>query len=472
MSRLAALALLLLTSPAIASEAPTAPNAARAASFGAVGDGSTDDAAALRTGNGAVAIPGVGFGSLMLDSAPGYALGTGVRLYGGQQWKGGGATQGLKCNAATEPCTTLNGDFSALYNLPLTFTGPANSQSSVGVQIGTGEQGSSPVLRDVRVHGFGLGVDILSNVTGKLDNLTVDSFASPQIGIRHRNIANSDAGDWTYSGVTVSHPIGQGRLVSYESGGGMKVVSFKGLGGTIGWDMNLPDGTATQDFQFSASSIENSSVACMKFARQPGGMTGVFGNISIVGNEFAGCPYALWFAGPGPQNAVVTGNNFSAISGVPIRLDPGSNNVVVGKNSIDGAIMVQDNRTGFSDEYGFLDRSDTVALYAPDGTNWRTAYTINLPPYRGASIHIVLEGVIQGVGSFTRDEEFLLTSTGSGPLTVTGKSGTAAGLPIGFLIDTSAPNAARILYRMTTAGGPLQGTATIVPLGKMVSVSR
>ncbi|MBN6824579.1 right-handed parallel beta-helix repeat-containing protein [Methylobacterium organophilum] len=443
--------------------------AARASTFGAVGNGTEDDAAALRAGNTAVFTAGQGGGSLTLDSYPGYRLNSGVVLNNSQQWRGGGATQGLKCSVATGPCTTLIGSYSALYNLPLTFVGTSGS-GSVGVQMGAGEQGTAPVLRDIRIIGFDTGVDIQSNVVGKLDNVSVDG--SKDIGIRMRNITNSDAGDWTWLGVKVDNFSQSGDLVSYESGGGLKVLGFKGLGGDIGWHMKLPDGTATQDFQFSGNSIENSGTACMKFERASGGTTGLYGNISIVGNEFAGCPYGLWFADAGAANAVIEGNNFSSISGAPIRLDPGANNIVIGKNTITGPILVQDNRTATTDEYGFIDRSDTVAINSGSTTVYNTAYTVTLPPFRGASIHVVFEGTIQGAGSFTRDEEFLLTSNASGALTVTSKSSTTAGVAISFVVDTSVSNTAKINYKLASGTGPLQGTATIVPLGKMITVSR
>ena len=242
--------------------------------------------------------------------------------------------------------------------------------------------------------------------------------------------------------------------------------------GTVLQLLKLPDGTATQDFQFSGNSIENSGTACMKFERVAGGTTGVFGNISIVGNEFAGCPTGLWFAGPGASGAVITGNNFSSISGFPIKLDPGANNIVVGQNTVTGAVSLQDNRTAFADEYGFLNRADTVAIDTSSSTNYAYAYHVTVPPFRSASIHLVLEGVIQGVGGFVRDEEFLLTNTGAGPLVVTQKSSTQGGsATIDFAVGTNTPGVADLGYRLNQ-GGRIQGTATIVPLGKMVSVSR
>jgi hypothetical protein len=445
------------------------PNAGRAASYAVAGDGVTDDAASLRAANDAVKTPGRGGGSLILDSYLGYVLGTGVSLGVGQQWSGAGATVGLKCKVSTGPCATLIGNYSAIYNLPLTFEG-TTGQGSVGVQIGAGEQGSSPVLRDSRIIGFDIGLDIQSNVVGKLDNVSIDG--SKKIGIRIRNITNSDSGDWTWTGVKVDNDSADGHLVSYESGGGLKVLGFKGLGGAIGWHMNLPDNAKTQDFQFSGNSIENSSIACMKFERERKGTKGVFGNISIVGNEFAGCPTGLWFAGPGPSGAVITGNNFSSISGYPIVLEPGVNNIVVGENTFTGAVLLRDNRTGFSDEYGFLNRADTVAIDSSSSTIFSYAYHVTIPAFRSASIHLVLEGVVQDIGPFVRDEEFLLTNSGSGPLIVTPKSSTTGGkAAIEFAVKTDTPGMADIGYRLK-GGRRLQGTATILPLGKMISVSR
>ncbi|OXE37756.1 hypothetical protein CCS92_34910, partial [Methylobacterium radiotolerans] len=63
----------------------------------------------------------------------------------------------LKCKVAAGACATLIGNYSGLYNLPLTFVG-INGLGSVGVQMGAGEQGSSPVLRDSRIIGVDTGI--------------------------------------------------------------------------------------------------------------------------------------------------------------------------------------------------------------------------------------------------------------------------------------------------------------------------
>lgn len=459
----------VLVAPLPAHAQAVSANAKRAAPLGVVGDGTTDDAAHLAKAAESISTSGIGAGALMLDSVPGYALTSGVTMPNGQQWQGGAATKGLRC-MGPGPCLTTIGSNSGVFNLPLTFVG-GDPARSVGVQMGAGEQGGSPVLRDLSISGFGIGVDVRSNVTGKLDNVTVND--SRTAGIRFNNVTNPDAGDWTFSGTTVSQPNGQGDLVLYQSGGGLKVTGFKGLGGAVGWHLSLPDGTKTQDLQFTTNSIENSTIACMKFERAAGDTKGVFGNITIVGNEFAGCPYGAWFAGPGISGAVVEGNAFSMTSGAPIRLDPGANNIVVGRNSTDAKVMVQDNRTGFLDEYGFVDRADTVAIASSSASNWATAYTLTLPPYRGASIHVVLEGIVQNHGSFTYDSQFLLTSDASGPLHLTPVTATTSWGPAPSVrIDTSTANIARIQYRLASGSAPMTGTATIVPLGKTISVSR
>ncbi|MBN6821835.1 hypothetical protein JRF84_34200, partial [Methylobacterium organophilum] len=58
------------------------------------------------------------------------------------------------------------------------------------------------------------------------------------------------------------------------------------------------------------------------------------------------------------------------------------------------------------------------------------------------------------------------------PLVVTQKSSTQGGsATIDFAVGTNTPGVADLGYRLNQ-GGRIQGTATIVPLGKMVSVSR
>lgn len=445
-------------------------NHVRAAAYGVVGDGQTPDSANLLKATNAAAVNGSG-GALVLDSAAGYRMSAAIALPNSAQWHGGGGTMGLFSAVSSGPTLKVIGNYGGVFNLPMSYVGPSG-QPCVGVQVGDGEQGSSPVLRDMRINGFDTGIDVRSNVSGKIENVTVDHFGVPTLGIRFRNITNSDAGDWTMTGVTVSHPNGQGRLISYESGGGLKVLGYKGLGGTIGFDLTLPDGTATQDLQFTGSSIENCTVACMRFGRVAGGTTGVFGNITVVGSEFAGSPYGLWFIGAGITNAAIVGNTFSSISGVAIRLDPGANNIVIAGNASTGAILVQDNRTAFTDEYGYINRDDTVAMHSNSDGDYSYTYHLTLPPNRGCWVRLVMEGFVNDAGYFVRVEEFMLANPGSGPLAVSSIRSSAMGVPIDFVIGTNTPGVADLAFRLGGSGSLLRGTATIEVNGKTVSVSR
>ena len=132
---------------------------------------------------------------------------------------------------------TLYGNFATVSGMSISQSG--TPISTIGVQIGSGEQGQMPTLRDVRLNGFTTAIDGNSNVLRRLDNVNVQLIPSGGTGIRWRNPTSPDSGDDFWSGVTIDGTTpGAGNLVSYESGGGLKVVGFKGLGGDIGYTLS------------------------------------------------------------------------------------------------------------------------------------------------------------------------------------------------------------------------------------------
>jgi hypothetical protein len=266
---------------------------------------------------------------------------------------------------------------------------------------------------------------------------------------------------------------GTRALLLYKNSGGGKIQGMKMLGGQIGLHLSIPDtpgfggeGT-TQNLQIVGSSVENQSVAGMKFERS--GTTATFGLVSVVGSEFAGSPIGMWFANGGVINSYVGGNVFGPGCFHPVRLDDGANNVVVGISSFQNADHVIDNRTNFS-ENGYIDRRDTYSVNSSSTVTWSTAFNVNVPNFRSCLVELVIEGVVQGAGAFTTYRRVLLTNTG-GALTVTTLQSQDVGITVGFQISTVGA-VASFQYRKGASGTQLQGTATIIPNGKALSVSR
>ena len=473
------------------------------------------------------------FGRLSFLFKDGITLSSGVTTPNAQIWDAydSGAGIGLQYSAATGTCVTVIGSGAGLRGMNMEQTGAPTS--SVGVQIGNGEQGYAPVLRDFVVREFTTNIVMKSNTVTKLDNVT--SVDAVDYHITVENIAHPDSGDWTMSGLafsgtsarftadisgttmTVSAMIaGSGVLavgqyvsgsgvadgtqitalgtgsggtgtytvntsqtvastnmgsgakagILYKNSGGGKIASTKGLGTQIG--LHLSVDSTTQDLQIVGSSFENQSIANMKFERNAGAPTASFGLITIVGNEFAGAPVGLWF-GDGIVNSIVSGNAFGPFIDEPIRLDNGANNIVVGLNAYEGAEHVRDNRTDFK-ETGFLDRRDTYTINSGSSVTWSTAYSLEVPAFRGGIVDLTLEGIVQGLGAFLEYRKISIINTGAG-VTATVLQTASSGAAIGFQVST-AGDIASLQYRLGASGTQLQGTATIDPLGKFKKVAR
>lgn len=472
------------------------------------------------------------FGKVALTQKDGLSLSAPFVQPNAQIWSGydAGAGKGVTYTAATGAAWTIVGSGGAVHGI--NFTQSGTPTSSIGVQIGAGEQGLSPVLRDSVVSGFTTNIAMKSNVTTLLDNVTSNSAGDYNLEVE--NTVNPDAGDWTVrsstfssgsalftgsisgatltvtgvtrgtlaigqyisaAGITAGTKItalgtgtggtgtytvsasqtvsstliasGNKALIHLKNSGGGKIIGSKFLGGLIGLHVDILDGSSTQDLMLVGSSLENQSIANMKFQRQ--GTTGNFGLVAITGNEMAGTPVGQWFANAGVTSSYTGGNVFGSSCVAPVYLDDGANNIVVGLSAFQLVDHVVDNRTNFS-ETGYLDRRDTYAINSASTSIWNNAYVLQTAAFRSMVVEIILEGVVQGAGAFTAYRRLLLTNTGSA-VTVTTLQSQDVGIAIGFQVTTSGA-LVNIQYRLGASGTVLQGTATIRPDGKAVKVSR
>ncbi|AII27813.1 hypothetical protein B9J07_13125 [Sinorhizobium sp. LM21] len=481
------------------------------------------------------------YGRLSFHLKEAATISTALTIPNAQIWDGydvaGGA--GFLYAPTNGTCVTVIGSGSGLRSMNLEQVGAA--VSSIGIQVGNGEQGYAPVIRDVILRNFSTSIAMKSNVTTKLENIM--SSGAKDYHITVENIVHPDSGDWTMSGVTLSSSSAKftasisgttmtvtailpgsgvlevGQYVSgpgvvdgtkiaalgsgsggtgtytvntsqtvasanlasgakagvyYRNSGGGKIVAMKILGSQIGLHLSIPDvpgapGTGTtQDLQIVGSSIENQSVAGMKFERTSGSATASFGLITVVGNEFAGHPVSLWF-GNGISTSFVGGNAFGPFIDEPVRIDNGANNIVVGLSAFQGAEHIRDNRTDFS-ETGYLDRRDTYSISTISNSVFNTAFEVEVPVSRSCKVSLLLEGVVQGVGAFTLYRDLLLTNE-SGTITITTIVSPTVGTAISFQALATG-NVVAFRYRLGASGALLQGTATIDVKGKAKRVSR
>jgi hypothetical protein len=397
-----------------------------------------------------------------------YGLSSGLTLANTQQINGNkGGVSFWTYSGTAGALITLNGSMSGVENLFASQTG--SPSSTIGIDTGKGG-GEQKLIRDVVLLGpFTTGVNKSSGAVHYLSNVNVKN--SGPTGIYWSNPSSPDTGDDNWHGITVSGPTV--NLVEYVSSGGLKVSGFKGLGGTNGFHLNVADSAITQDFLFTGSSIENSTKNCMLLERS--GTNGLFGGIVIVGNEFAGCPSGITFNNGGVGNAVVQGNTFATISGPAIKINQGAFNVNVGINSYQNLIPIQDNRNipPYSDETGLVlwrfKRAYTGILARP-----KYMYKIDMPSFRGATCTAVFEGIVQGSGSFIRQETFSLVSgapnTNIKIASVAGMS-FSAGSAVNFETDITTTPGSIYVGLSRAVGSQIQGTLDIDCRGKIKQIT-
>ena len=393
-----------------------------------------------------------------------YSLSSGLSLSNTQQINADmGGVSLWTYTGTTGAMFTLSGSLSGVKNIYATQTGSPVSTTGIDTGAGGGEQ---KLIKDTVLIGpFTTGITRSTGSVHFLSNVNVKN--SGPTGIYWSNPSNPDQGDDVWSGVTVSGPTGD--LVNYVSGGGLKVNGFKGLYGTNGFHLNMADGAVTSIFTLTGSSIENATANCMLLERA--GTTGQFGAIAIAGNEFAGCPTGITFNNGGVGNAVVQGNTFATISGPAIKINQGAFNVNVGINSYQNLIPIQDNRNSppYSDETGLVLWRFKRYFTGVTGTP-AYFYKIDMPTFRGATCTAVFEGLVQGSGSFMRQETFSLVSAAAGAnLTLASIAGMSfsAGSAVNFETDITTTPGSIYVGLSRAVGSQIQGTLDLECRGKI-----
>jgi hypothetical protein len=129
----------------------------------------------------------------------------------------------------------------------------------------------------------------------------------------------SDAGDSCISDCLFNTSSTNGIGVVQHASGGLKIVNSKFLGGNYGYFMGWT-GTTSSDLLISNCSIENMATAAISLSRTSG--AGLFSNIVLTGIQIAICPNGISFSDvAGFINNVV-------ISDIVVSLSPGSGSCI------------------------------------------------------------------------------------------------------------------------------------------------
>ena len=176
-------------------------------------------------------------------------------------------------------------------------------------------------------------------------------------GFISEDLANPDAGDATVYGCVfnTARPSGNKNGLVWKSGGGLRIENNKFLGGNNGILGLISYNTSAADLFIVGNSIENMANAGVNLARA-GGYTGNFGGVYIHGNNIANDIYNIVSSNAGYTGINISGNTFYSYlsNSVQVGLDGFDTSIITGNvfDAASGLTGVNGIAIGSSNTYG------------------------------------------------------------------------------------------------------------------------
>lgn len=420
--------------------------------FGAIGDATTNDRQAIIDA-GVYAnqrVGGVG-GVVEFSSGIGHFWDSPISLPNGLSWISRVQTP-MKYNGGGAAVTMFGND-ATIDGFRFTYTGTFGVGNIVCIQIGIAELAQRQVIRNNVFFNFGTAIHHKTAVGATISGNIINTCSL--YGILFENTTNADAGDaGVYNNIisNAGQPAGTGDAAFYYvSGGGLRFQFNKVLDFKRGFDMQIADGVSTVDLMFTGNSIENQQITAMRLSRA--GTTGVFGSITITGNEFGGAPTGLEITS-GAYNGSLTTNVFNVISTTAILLSGNTSNWQISDNNFSACAMdITDNRSDNDAEPILTNVKSGVRVTSTTTYSYYSQVTV--PAFRSAKVRIFVEGILQGAGFVSRNYDFMLSHNGT-TLVLTPISNTTATDSVALDLDvdlTTTAGSARIGFRRNAAAG-------------------
>ncbi|WP_143279290.1 glycosyl hydrolase family 28-related protein [Bradyrhizobium ottawaense] len=252
--------------------------------FGAKGDGSTDDTAAIQAA--ITAYQGTGATIFLPRGAykvsdPIVITGT-LRLVGESRY-------GTAITWTNTTLYVLNiSTAQQVFVERISFNGPASATAGNIITL----DGPAPVGNSfscIRDCGFNQGYNHV--VTASASDWTVENCYFSEYmnyGVFVSDSLHHDAGDSFIGSCTLTTSKPNAVAILQVSSGGLKIVGNKIIGGVAGYQMQLDSaaGVNTVDLVMVGNSIEGQTQVCVNFTRPAGSL--MFGGIVIAGNQFSG----------------------------------------------------------------------------------------------------------------------------------------------------------------------------------------
>ena len=273
--------------------------------FGAKGDGTTDDTAAIQ-----LAINYAQLGNVSVFFPPGtYKVTASLNVTAAVTFVGA-SIGAVNITWTSTSLTVFNVNTnSSLEWRHLTFTGPASPVSGSVIAL-TGAIGNAfSLISDCNFVNSYNTIYCTAAYAVRTINCYFYNFIN--YGVHIQNTYNVDAGDSSILNCIFSGPTGGSNVCVYqESSGGLRLIDNKFNTGGYNYKLSLTTAAVTSDLVIAGNSFENATTANIQLTAN---VSGNFGNIVITGNQFAIAPINLLInpAYSAFSRATVTGNTFA-----------------------------------------------------------------------------------------------------------------------------------------------------------------
>ena len=298
--------------------------------FGAVGDGVTNDTAAMNaahaTGQLIYYPPGAYYFSTLNPFSKGGIIGAGRSLTTlvSTDTSSGNTLTYSGTNSGATPCPLFK-DFT------LISQGVKSGGAGLSFIPSSGELGYFH-FDNVTFAGYPTSLYFNANSYYTINNCQFFSYTVA--GVVVDNVNNPDSGDSCITNCLFNGTSGAGIL--QHASGGLKIIGNKFLGGSTGYNLQFNGSNNTSDLLIVGNSFENMSGQDIALTRTGG--TFNFSNIVITGNQFAVGPTGIQTDASNFINEmVIVGNSFNLSSGTGYGINLATiTDFVIGNNTFKG----------------------------------------------------------------------------------------------------------------------------------------
>jgi hypothetical protein len=279
--------------------------------FGAKGDGTTNDTAAMQSAHntGHVVYYPQSTGAYIFTTL---TMTAGGIIGDGESYSMLSTADTTTANDITFNAVNLQPGFNAPVFRGFSLLSTAGSSKTAGAGIAITaptDENQGGRFENVQINGFPIDLHFIRAAYWTITNCNFINYYVAGVQVENQN--NPDSGDSTIMGSVFVTSVGSTPAgILYNSSGGLKIIGNKILAGGTGIDLELNAPASTSIFVISGNSIENQTGFNIHLARQSGSAT--FSKIEITGNEFNVGPFGIASDSSGAISVMsITGNSFT-----------------------------------------------------------------------------------------------------------------------------------------------------------------